>query len=153
MIGRSFAPASAFSICVLIAGCGEHEFHPPSAEERMVEADTFYSSALFDSIVWADPDDRSVQGAEVFATECRNCHGVMGKGGTEYAAERELDVPSLVEADWEYDGDLEAVRHRVFVGHPEGMPTWGVAGITPREIDAVSNYVLTMLRPEVLAGG
>ena len=47
----------------------------------------------------------------------------------------------------------DSVRRRVFVGHVAGMPTWGVAGITQREIDAVSFYVLESLRPEVLGGG
>jgi hypothetical protein len=33
------------------------------------------------------------------------------------------------------------------------MPTWGVAGITPREIDAVAFYILERLRPEMLGEG
>jgi hypothetical protein len=32
------------------------------------------------------------------------------------------------------------------------MPTWGVAGITLREMDAVTGYLLEVLRPEVLEG-
>ena len=58
----------------------------------------------------------------------------------------------MVDPDWEFRDDLEGTRRRVFVGHPAGMPTWGVAGISPREIDAVSHYVLGVLRPEVLGG-
>lgn len=152
MIGRGFAVAAALGVCVPLAGCGEPEFHPPPAEERVDEAAALYSPALFDSIAWSDEEEYAIQGADVFASECRKCHGRMGEGGTAYAKERNLEVPSLVEAGWDYDGNLEAVRHRIFVGHPEGMPTWGVAGITPREIDAVAHYILTILRPEVLGG-
>lgn len=153
MIGRSFAVAAALGVCLPLGGCGKHDFLPPPAEERVEEAKTLYSPALFDSIAWSDEEEYAIQGAVVFASECRKCHGLMGEGGTDYAAERKLEVPSLVEAGWEYDGDLEVLRHGIFVGHPEGMPTWGVAGITPREIDAVAHYILTSLRPEVLAGG
>jgi hypothetical protein len=77
---------------------------------------------------------------------------MLGDGGTDYARQRNLDVPSLVEPDWEFRDDLEGTRRRVFVGHADGMPIWGVAGISPREIDAVSYYVLEVLRPEVLGG-
>jgi mono/diheme cytochrome c family protein len=45
------------------------------------------------------------------------------------------------------------VRRRIFTGHPAGMPTWGVAGIPAREIDAVAAYILEQLRPDVLGGG
>ncbi len=68
----------------------------------------------------------------------------------------ELEPPSTeervanAEEGWELDGDLEGARHRMFVGHAAGMPTWGVAGISLREIDAVAHYVLDVLRPEVL---
>lgn len=152
MIGRLFAVAAALGVCMPLGGCGEHEFLPPPAEERVEQAEALYSPALFDSIAWGDEEEYAIYGAVVFASQCRKCHGVMGMGGTDYAAERNLDVPSLVQAGWEYDGDIEAVRHRIFVGHTAGMPTWGVAGITPREIDAVARYILTILRPEVLGG-
>lgn len=135
-----------------LAGCGEHEFDPPSREEQVRDAEELYSLALFDSLSWETDSVRDMEGNNVYASKCRNCHGVMGEGGTEYARQRDLDVPSLVEADWEFRDDLEETRHRVFVGHPAGLPTWGVAGITPREIDAVSHYVLELLRPEVLGG-
>jgi hypothetical protein len=41
-----------------------------------------------------------------------------------------------------------AVRRRIFTGHPAGMYTWGIAGISPREIDAVAHYILERLRPD-----
>lgn len=74
----------------------------------------------------------------------------IGRGDTPYAANRGLEVPSLVEADWRYAEARDSVLHRVFVGHLGGMPTWGVAGLTPREMDAVTHYLLEVLRPEVI---
>ena len=62
-----------------------------------------------------------------------------------------VQVPSLVEPDWSYANDVEAVRRRIFTGHPDGMPTWGVAGLAPREIDAVAYYIDSVLRPEAAA--
>ena len=58
-----------------------------------------------------------------------------------------------MEPDWPYAASLDSVRHRIFVGHEEGMPTWGVAGITPREIDGVAYYILNGLRPDALRSG
>lgn len=133
---------------LLLAACGEHEFHPPSREAQVAEAEAAYSPALFDSIGWDADSARFAAGNDIFASRCRKCHGPDGRAGTDYAREQELDVPSLIEADWPYAGDIAAVRRRIFVGHPQGMPTWGVAGLTPREIDAVAYYVLSGLRSE-----
>lgn len=142
---------------LLIAGatfaCGGHEFEPPSEEERIAEAEGVYSPALFDSVSWPDPDRRLFTGNEVYAAHCRRCHGTLGRGDTDYAQSRNLDVPSIVEPNWAFGDSMEAVRREIFVGHTEGMPTWGVAGITSREIDAAAYYILTVLRPEVLGTG
>lgn len=135
-------------LVLALAACGEHEFHPPSREEQVAEAEAQYSPMLFDSIAWDVADARFAAGNDIFASRCRKCHGPEGRAGTDYAREQELDVPSLVRDDWPYGSDIEAVRHRIYVGHPQGMPTWGVAGLTPREIDAVAYYVLTGLRGE-----
>ncbi|HUH12592.1 MAG TPA: c-type cytochrome [Longimicrobiales bacterium] len=133
-----------------LAGCQEHEFPPPDRGQQVAEADAAFSPALFDTIAWESDTQRIEQGNIVFAAECRKCHGALGHGDTEYARAEGIEVPSLVEPEWEYGDDPEAVRRRIFAGHPAGMPTWGVAGITPREIDAVAAYITEQLRPEVL---
>lgn len=142
-----FLPLAA---AALLAACQGHDFEPPERSAQVAEADSVFTPALFDSIAWPSDSARAFEGNNVFATHCRKCHGPLGEGGTEYAAERELAVPSLVAPDWPYDNDLEGARRRIFTGHPAGMPTWGVAGITPREIDAVAYYLIHQLRPEVL---
>lgn len=137
---------------VILAGCGDHQFEPPSREARVQEAAAAYSPAVYDTVAWPGDSAREFTGNVVYSSQCRDCHGTLGRGGTAYARERGLEVASLVEPGWDADGDLEEVRRRIFVGHPDGMPTWGVAGITPREIDAVAFYIVARLRPEVLEG-
>lgn len=151
---QASVPPLALAALVAMSACQpEHEFEPPDREERVQAADSLYSAALFDTVAWESEDARALDGNLVFSARCRQCHGPMGGGETEYAAERELEIPSLVDPGWAYEGDLDAVRRRIFTGHSEGMPTWGVAGISPREIDAAAFYILERLRPEVLGEG
>ena len=144
--------ATLLAVCApfVTAACEKHEFEPPDAEQRVAEGEAAFDPAVFDTIAWASDSARLAVGNEIFAARCRDCHGYLGEGGTEYAAQRDLDPPSLVAEDWELAGDLGAVIHRIFVGHPSGMPTWGVAGLEPREIDAVAYYIVYGLRAEVL---
>jgi mono/diheme cytochrome c family protein len=138
-------------IAVTLA-CGKKEFEPPEDGARVSEAASQFDAAWFDTIDWEDREQMLIDGASVYASTCRVCHAMMGEGGTAYAATRRLAVPSLVGQDWQYSDDLPAVRRLVFSGHGGGMPTHGIAGISLREIDAVSRYLLEQLRPEVLSG-
>jgi mono/diheme cytochrome c family protein len=148
MAARSF---TALLVAVAtLAACEEKRFDPPDRAAQVAQADSIYTPAMFDTIAWADDADRLFMGNDVFAAHCRRCHGPFGEGNTAYAAERGIDVPSLVEPDWEYEGDHDAVRRRIFAGHPDGMPVWGMGGITPREIDAVAGYILEQLRPTMV---
>lgn len=134
----------------LAAACGHHEFEPPDREERVQQARQSFSTQLFDSIAWASPEERDEAGNQVYVDRCRDCHGTLGAGGTDYAAQRGLTVPSLVEPVWAM-AHLDSLRHAVYAGHEEGMPTFGTAGsVTLREIDAVASYVLNVLRPDAL---
>lgn len=137
---------------LLLVGCEGHEFHPPDREAQVSEADSIYSSALFDTVAWDSAAARARQGNAVYAATCRRCHGTLGRGETEYARQQEVEVPSLVRADWEYR-TVDQVRRRIFTGHSEGMPTFGIARLEPREIDAVSYYILEVLRPDAAAAG
>jgi mono/diheme cytochrome c family protein len=135
------------------AACEEKRFDAPDRAERVEEAEALYSPAMFDTIAWASAEERLFVGNDVFGAHCRRCHGPFGEGDTPYARERGIEVPSLVEPEWEYEGDLDAVRRRIFAGHPAGMPVWGFGGTTLREIDAVAYYILEQLRPELLGAG
>lgn len=139
-------------VSVGLAGCG-HDFEPPDTGERMREAEAVYSAELFDTLNWESDSVRSFEGNAVYAAQCRRCHGTMGRGETEYAQERHLDVLSLVEPEWPFGSSLDSLRHAIFAGHEGGMPIFGVAGITPREIDASAFFVLYTLRPDAQQTG
>lgn len=141
------------SVATLSACKSEHHFEPPDRGERVRQAEALYTPALFDSISWASDSARALEGNAVYAAKCRRCHGTLGRGDTDYARARDLDVPSLVEPNWILAAAVDSVRHTVFAGHAQGMPTFGVAGITLREIDAAAFYVLNRLRPDVLGAG
>jgi len=147
----SLALLAACAVLALSA-CEKPEFEPPDREEQVAEAGRRYAPALFDTVTWTSDSVRALEGNGVYAADCRRCHGTLGRGGTELAQERGLDVPSLVEADWPYAASLDSTRARIFSGHPDGMPTFGIARLTPREIDGVAFYILEELRPEVLGG-
>ena len=150
---RVLVPLAVSLITAALGGCGEKTFYPPDRDAQVARADSAFSTGVFDSIGWASDSIRAVDGNVVYATYCRNCHGTLGAGETEYARNRQLEVPSLVEPEWRYADSRDSILHRIFVGHAAGMPTWGVAGITPREMDAVTFYLTEVLRPEVLSGG
>ncbi len=132
------------------AGCAKHEFEPPDRDQQVAAANEDFSVSLFDTITWTDDQQRGLEGNVVYSSYCRNCHGPLGRGGTEYAVNRDLEVPSIVEPNWRLSAARDSILHHIFVGHAAGMPTWGVAGISTREMDAVTFYVLEVLRPEVL---
>jgi mono/diheme cytochrome c family protein len=136
-------------VAMTTAACEKHEYERPVREDQVAEADALLTAETFDTISWASDSERSFAGNNVYAARCRNCHGPLGSGDTPYARENQLDVPSLVRAELPYE-DVAEMRRIIFVGHPAGMPTWGVAGIEPREIDAVAYYIMHVLRPEVL---
>lgn len=145
--------AAACAVLVLAAtlvACEEHEFHPPSREAQVAQADSLYSPAIFDTIAWESDSLRVAVGNDIFGARCRRCHGYLGEGGPAEVRGEEIVVPSLVDAGWEYAGDLDAIRRRIFTGHPAGMPVWGIAGLSMREIDAVAHYIENVLRPEAL---
>lgn len=132
-----------------LAACDDHDFEPPDREERAAAAEAAYSPALFDTVSWSSRQARIDAGNLVYADHCRRCHGPLGRGDTGYSRSRGIEIPSLVDADWEQGDDPAAVRHRIFTGHPGGMPNWGMGLLTPREIDAAAYYVARQLREEV----
>jgi mono/diheme cytochrome c family protein len=146
MSTRGGARVTLLLVLAAAGACEKPEFVPPDPAERAAEAEAAYRSAVFDTVAWTSTEERLLTGNQVFGAHCRRCHGPFGEGDTPYAREWRLEVPSLVEPEWEYAGDLDAVRRRTFTGHPPGMPVWGIGGISPREIDAVSFYILEQLR-------
>ena len=144
---RSFG-LLALALSLGLGGC-EQEFEPPDRALRVARADSLFLTQAFDTVEWADEEDRLTEGNVVYAEECRRCHGTLGRGDTDYARERNLDVPSLVERDWPM-AHRDSLRRRIFIGHESGMPIFGEADLTLRQIDAAAGYILQTMRPEVL---
>lgn len=109
--------------------------------DSVAEAEELYSEAAFDSIAWRNDQARFERGEDVWGFSCSDCHGPDGRGDGPVATRFEYDMPDFQVADWEYAGDLAAIRHRVFVGHESEMPSWGLYGLTYRDVDAVAYYL------------
>lgn len=148
---RIAAGALAALCAAALSACGgDHEYEPPDREALVAEAAAEFSPAVYDTLTWSGDSARLAVGNELYAAECRKCHGYLGSGETDYARQRDLEVPSLVEPGWRLADSLQAVRRNVYAGHAEGMPSWGVGRLTIRQIDAVAYYVLEELRPDAL---
>jgi mono/diheme cytochrome c family protein len=143
------APVLGIAAALPAAGCGHHEFEPPDREAKVEAAGASFTPALFGTIAWDAGGARELMGNQVYVDHCRTCHGPLGGGATDYAVARGLEVPSLTRADWPR-AHPDSLRRVISVGHATGMPVFGAHDLTPREIDAVTGYILDVLRPDVL---
>jgi mono/diheme cytochrome c family protein len=136
-------------------GCGERETEEDVAARRaaaradsMATAEARYDATVFDTLTWESPQARLDRGLVVWNTSCTKCHGQNGGGNGEMAMEFGLQVPSFMAPDWPYAGDLNALRHRIYVGYSGDMPNWGLVGLKYRDVDAVSAYIAENLGPQ-----
>jgi mono/diheme cytochrome c family protein len=126
----------------------EGVFADGMAELDAEPAELIYSRMRFDTIQWASNAERADSGARVYTSNCAKCHGPDGAGNAEYARATKLRAPSLIDSGWHFGDDETQVRRRIVTGHPPRRPDWGVAGLTQREIDAVTTYVMSRLRKD-----
>lgn len=143
---------------LLFAACGgegEDQQMTPAQRDSVVQAarqDTVelaiaaYDPAAFDTVQWESWQQRVERGGTVWRWSCAKCHGPEGEGDGEMAREYGFDVPSLVADDWHYAGEPDSIRRRIYVGHQTEMPSWGLYGLTYRDIDATVEYILEELR-------
>lgn len=148
-MNRELRLLGAAAFVLTLGACG-HDFEPPDQAARVARAEALYSAELFDTLTWESADQRAQDGNGVYAARCNRCHGTLGSGETDYAASRGLNVPSLVGSQWAFRDDLDAVRRYIFAGHENGMPSWGLSGLSLREVDGVAYYVLDQLRSDAL---
>lgn len=138
----------ALAAALFAVGCQQE----PSAEWRKAaeeaanrraaeEAAARFTEAAYDTVTWRSAYARGERGRTVYDRSCAKCHGLYGTGGGSYAVEHELETGSLVEPGWLYDGDVPALRRRIFTGHGQGMPSWGLMELSPRDVDAVAYFV------------
>jgi cytochrome c oxidase cbb3-type subunit 3 len=97
----------------------------------------------------------TVAGRVAFAENCQACHGAGGSG-------RPGGFPALAGDAWIWGGSLEAIQQTITYGirssHPDTrisqMPRFGAdALLQPAEIDAVTDFVMTLYHPGAPAKG
>jgi len=149
----------ALALLLLMAGCGGgsesagQETEDPNAlrdarADSVLQAEAAFDPSAFDTISWNIPEERIERGEVVWNFSCRKCHGDQGLGDGELARVEELTMPMITDAEWEYAGDVPAIRHRIFIGHESEMPSWGLYGLKYRDIDAVAYHIEDVLRAQ-----
>ncbi len=146
-------PLAALALVALYACGGQETEAEREARERQARADSVrmaeaqYDASVFDTLTWESQEARLNRGGVVWRSSCQKCHGPNGDGRGELARQLELVIPSFLEPDWAYAGDVGAIRHRVYVGYEGAMPNWGLHGLRYRDIDAVAGYVIEAMAP------
>jgi mono/diheme cytochrome c family protein len=138
-----------FVVPVVLLGCAGDAPDLPGdqVEAASVLPASLPDPALFDSIAWPDARLGMDRGATVYAYSCAKCHGDTGAGDGHYQLQgRMLQPPSFLTPDWRFAHDMAGLREAVFAGNDRGMPHWGDAGLSPRDMDAVARYILYGLR-------
>ena len=138
----------SLAAALVFSGCASGE--PPADESAadtasasMVQAQEAYDPAAFDTITWETPEAALERGEVVYRFSCLRCHGERGLGDAGFVRGGDtLRPPSFREPTWRFAGDKQGIREQVFVGTLEGMPHWGLAGLGPKDIDAVATYIL-----------
>jgi mono/diheme cytochrome c family protein len=147
---------TVLALAAISTGCGggepaqDQEEGPTQAQrDTMAMAAEAYDPAAYDTITWDSLGAAVERGQVVYQFSCQKCHGADGAGEAGFVRGGDtLRPPSFAAPDWELAGDTAGIREQIFVGTAESMPHWGLAGLKPRDIEAVSIYILETMRPE-----
>lgn len=155
MRGWRRIPAAAVALIVVVAwACGgggsdEEEAGTESAVDSVAMAESSFSLAAFDTIEWDSAGAALERGGVVWSYSCAKCHGESGAGDGGFVSEGDtLRPPSLAADDWRLAGDPDGIRRQIYTGTTEGMPHWGLVGLTHRDVDAVAMYIRRGIRGE-----
>jgi len=150
---RRFA---GLALVALVSACGgaEDEASPVSREEALraaradsvARAEEMFDASVFDTLTWESDNARWERGGVVWSFTCQRCHGADGKGQGEDAVKFGFAVPDVTAPDWQFAGDIPAIRHKIFVGHDTEMPSMGVIGLGYADVDAAAHYINDLLR-------
>jgi mono/diheme cytochrome c family protein len=131
-------------LVLLSVGCGGDG----GGAGRSVAADTAAMAAAlltpetFDTVQWPSDSEAVERGAVVWSYSCQKCHGAWGAGDGGFVQRGDtVRPPSFHGPDWRFANDREGMREQVFTGTNEGMPHWGMVGLKPRDVDAVTLYI------------
>lgn len=88
---------------------------------------------------YAGDQGAAVEGRQLFVQyNCSGCHGGRAGGGM---------GPSLRDSVWIYGSSDPQVFASIFVGRPNGMPTWG-AKLSKDQIWKLVTYIRTLATPQ-----
>jgi len=79
------------------------------------------------------------EGAGLFAKLCTSCHGTAGNGRGSSGG------PSLQRPEFTYGRTSAAITQSIRDGRPGGMPAFGHV-FTPRQLEALTTYVLSLMK-------
>lgn len=137
---------------LVLLGCGPSEEQIAAAaaaadaaaqDSLMIVASSAFDASVYDTITWEDAQKRMDRGQQVYNFSCTKCHGPEGLGDGGFVRGGDtLRPPSFREPTWRMAGNEEAIRQAVFVGTAENMPHWGLEGLKPEAIDAVTHFIL-----------
>lgn len=152
--GSTSVRACSAAVAALVLGCGREPAADPQAlmqaarADSVAEAEQLYDPTVFDTLsFYRDPTARLARGDVVWRTSCQKCHGADFRGLGDFAVRNAIEVPSLLDEDWVRRGELEPLRHRIFIGHPSAMPNWGLVGLKYRDVDAVVAFIIDQIGP------
>jgi mono/diheme cytochrome c family protein len=145
---RSAAWCVALALLVATAGCdGERAGSGGVRVDSVALAAGLLTVETFDTISWPSDSAAIARGAVVWTYSCRKCHGTDGSGDGGFVQDGDtLRPPSLLTPEWRFADNRAGAREQIFTGTTGGMPHWGVVGLKPRDIDAVTLYIDKMLR-------
>jgi cytochrome c oxidase cbb3-type subunit 3 len=83
------------------------------------------------SEVTATAAPEAMEGATIFAQNCKVCHGEGGKGDI---------CPNLTDKEWKYGNSDEQLFQTISQGRPDGMPNWGNT-LSEKQIRDVIAYI------------
>ena len=72
----------------------------------------------------------------LFGANCSTCHGSDARGSKGF--------PNLTDADWLHGGSPEKIAETITRGRIGAMPPMAVAVGTPKDVNDVANYVLSL---------
>lgn len=139
-------------LAVAAGACGERQAEPQdpraAAADSVTAALAMLTPETFDTVRWVADSAAISRGAVVWTYSCRKCHGNEGRGDGGWVQDGDtLRPPSFAAADWKYGSDREGLRTVIFTGTDGHMPHWGLVGLKPRDVDAVTHYITKVLRP------
>jgi mono/diheme cytochrome c family protein len=129
---------------LILSGCGGDDTPPASSShaDSVGIALSQLTAETFDTVQWASDSVALARGALVWSTSCQKCHDADGSGDAGFVQHGDtLRPPDFTADTWALGHDREALRRQVFTGTEEGMPHWGLIGLKPRDVDAVSLYI------------